>query len=953
MKYCLSLGFLWFFLAKTQAQSDSIRAELSITKALVCIENNNTDSAFLFYNDALTGFQKIDNLTCWKTCHIQFALAQAEHTKPFQAIEIFENAQRNQWRMPQNLPEWQKTVALLLNEGYVAEVFVGDYAKTQVLYEQAYSLYQDKLNEHDDRVARYLYHKLAAIYSRLGDYDRAITLLRKGIAYAERYQYPDAANFGDLMIALQCADRRKEALAVAEMGKKMAGLPQNNLFIVFLNEADIHREQGNFTAAMTALGFAGNLLDSLADNQEYYAGDFHKIKATLLRDQKDYPQAVASAKLAMQVSLNYFGNTNRREFADLNNLIGETFLQAGQPDSALAYFHTALRCVARNFDSKSQEDEPNPAFFYAENKILEALEGKARAFAALKQPENALRCYELIPEVEAKLRETYQYETASFGLLRESRLRLETAVKTAYTCYAKTGDPVFMEKAFRFTELARGLMLSQNLAAARANFQLPEAMRKRENDLRTRDAWLEQQIFEEKQKGTKSTLATLENQQLQLKREREIFQAERKKGYPDYERIANETPIVDALEVSALLRPKQALLDFFVAGDTIYTFAFLGGGVPTAFRETVLPEGFSLDLSAFREFLAQPNDAESAWQSFVELSAQLYKTLLYPILDADPIAVAGLQSLLIVPDLGLSFIPFEVLLRHKPTVTNGLGGGNLPYLLHDYNVGYAVSATLLRLQQQQSAQREKVAPSFFGGFAPTYSSMALVTRGVEKLENERLPLEDVLTAHDTTSKAVLEHYFREGDFELPGARREVLAAAQIFEGQAFLDIDADESRFKVEASRFRILHLAMHALTDDRNPAFSFLLFGDKNPDAQDDNRLYVNELSNMHLLADLAVLSACKTGSGKYAKGEGVLSIARAFALAGVPATVMSLWKLPDEATPDIIEGFYKNLKAGETKDTALRRTKLDYLAKTRNRTRLHPFYWSGLVAGGDLRVF
>ena len=79
-------------------------------------------------------------------------------------------------------------------------------------------------------------------------------------------------------------------------------------------------------------------------------------------------------------------------------------------------------------------------------------------------------------------------------------------------------------------------------------------------------------------------------------------------------------------------------------------------------------------------------------------------------------------------------------------------------------------------------------------------------------------------------------------------------------------------------------------------------------------------------------------------------MSLSRAFRYAGVPSTVMSLWKVPDDATSKIMSSFYQFLKEGDTKDSALRRAKLAYLDQTMTPEQKHPFYWAGFVAAGDM---
>lgn len=178
--------------------------------------------------------------------------------------------------------------------------------------------------------------------------------------------------------------------------------------------------------------------------------------------------------------------------------------------------------------------------------------------------------------------------------------------------------------------------------------------------------------------------------------------------------------------------------------------------------------------------------------------------------------------------------------------------------------------------------------------------------------------------------------------KLPRASAEVNAILKIFNGKGHLN--ASKKEFLQNVDDFNILHLAMHSNMHESNPEFSSLNFyGDSN------NQLFISELYNESLDADMAVLSACDTGSGFYEDGEGVISLSRALNYAGVPSTVMSLWKVDDEATAKIMAYFYEQLKLGKTKDEALKKAKLEYLKHTDDHLLRHPYYWSGFVISGN----
>ena len=139
----------------------------------------------------------------------------------------------------------------------------------------------------------------------------------------------------------------------------------------------------------------------------------------------------------------------------------------------------------------------------------------------------------------------------------------------------------------------------------------------------------------------------------------------------------------------------------------------------------------------------------------------------------------------------------------------------------------------------------------------------------------------------------------------------------------------------------------MHGEIDNERPENSKLLFT-KAKDTIEDNYLYGHELFAMNIPAELTVLSACNTCTGKIAKGEGVMSLGNAFQYAGTKSLVLSRWEISDNTTPILMKYFYTHLKAGMNKSRALQQAKLEYL-KTADINRLDPFYWAGFYLIGD----
>ena len=100
-----------------------------------------------------------------------------------------------------------------------------------------------------------------------------------------------------------------------------------------------------------------------------------------------------------------------------------------------------------------------------------------------------------------------------------------------------------------------------------------------------------------------------------------------------------------------------------------------------------------------------------------------------------------------------------------------------------------------------------------------------------------------------------------------------------------------------------------------------------------------------------MIVLTACETGAGKQMKGEGVFSLARGFAAAGIPSTVTTLWEIDEKATYQLTELFYKYLQEGNPGDVAIQKAKLEFIASNDVEYAL-PYYWAPTILIGQTGV-
>jgi CHAT domain-containing protein len=119
--------------------------------------------------------------------------------------------------------------------------------------------------------------------------------------------------------------------------------------------------------------------------------------------------------------------------------------------------------------------------------------------------------------------------------------------------------------------------------------------------------------------------------------------------------------------------------------------------------------------------------------------------------------------------------------------------------------------------------------------------------------------------------------------------------------------------------------------------------------DSGDDGYLTALEVAQLNWKGtELVVISACESGTGETRAGEGVYGIRRAIAVAGARSSLLSLWKVNDEATAAFMETYYRRLKAGEGRAAALGATQ-ENIRSHPNPTWRHPYVWAAFQLSGD----
>ena len=180
---------------------------------------------------------------------------------------------------------------------------------------------------------------------------------------------------------------------------------------------------------------------------------------------------------------------------------------------------------------------------------------------------------------------------------------------------------------------------------------------------------------------------------------------------------------------------------------------------------------------------------------------------------------------------------------------------------------------------------------------------------------------------------------------LPYARRESRSVVDEMGGGSVRRLGDEASEAWVKSAplqRFGVLHFATHAVTDEVNPDRSGVLLA---PGASNqDGLLQIREIVDLDLKGRIVVLSACSSNTGVVLRGEGVMSLARAFFQAGANTVVASLWRLRDDEAADFFARFYRHLGHGLSVAAAAQAAQKDLIADGAPAAA-----WAGIVVLGD----
>jgi CHAT domain-containing protein len=775
----------------------------------------------------------------------------------------------------------------------------------------------------DKKVLEQMLNTAASVIGGMGRYEEALGLFYECLNLAREtndhtMEYISLLNIGEAYVRSDDPDKAElplqESLRIAREPRPnlRTSNPKKATEMALLNLGGMEMARQHYRAA---LNYYQQVYESKPESSLWVVAALQGMAASY--EQLGEPQkAIEILSQAIPIAEKAASGV---EYYTLLSMLGGNREKLGDLDAALAAENKALALIHQTGGDPDSE-------WQVESRI-------AHIERALGNNQEALEHYtKSIGGIERLRSVALNTEEGRAGVVERSR-----------ATYTETADLLFdmhrQSEALEMAELGRARAFLEMLAVSRSGIpdDLTAEQRQREDAKLARISELQKNLWKgnlvpAEEKQVKSQLTSAEQ-------DLETFRLEMRQSNPRYASVQYPEPIKVAQIQSDLLDDHTALLEFLLGEKRSLVWVVKANELTAA----VLPPRKEIEdlIADYRKLLMTPASALTVHQSRVQvnrLGMALYRSLLQPVERA----IASSQSLIIVPDGALNYLPFESLV-----VSSSSASGEKPpaYLVEKFSVAYGPSASALTTVQklnQESVTPTKILLAFGDpivarGHNVIQAATSQATRSTSEMPRTSL-------ADDYTERGF-------SFTRLPFTREEVLTISRLFvpsQRQVYLGQTASEETVKMEKlAEYRYIHFASHGFIDEEKPGRSGILLSTQR-DSAEDGVLQMGEIMRLKLNADLVTLSACSTALGKLVSGEGILGLTRAFFYSGARNVTVSLWNVNDAATATFMKAFYENLNHGLPKTAALRQAKLTLL-RAKNVSWSHPYFWAAFILVGD----
>lgn len=783
----------------------------------------------------------------------------------------------------------------------------------------------------DRRRSATVIDNIARIYRTLGDYARGLELSQRALAIRETLDDREGMS-RSLNSLSECYEAQGNYAAALDVLRRSLALRNAIGYVLSIAEglnniAVVYEAQGNYPQAIAYLRKSLALNAAKVHSQSLEA-EVHTHLAEIYARQGLNARAVVSLRRALTVST---AGALTLQAADARLALARADLALGRLGPARQELQRVLEFRATTGD-RSGRAEALVEMAEVARRDGRAAEGLALATEArdmadvMEIPEVRWRAATAVGRMNVALKQTEAARTAfeaAIQIIEHMRV-LNAGTEESDSRFFADRQAPYQERiavalaesntadAFYFAERSKARVLLDVIRGDRFPITkaLTAAEQRQEVDLRTQltSANSELLFAAAAAPPDEGRLATLRRKRDERRLAYEGFQAQLYAAHPELRVRRADVPTIAAGDARQLLSgPSEAILEFVAGPERTRVFVISTASV-RAFALPASTAEISRQVQQFRDRLANRDLRVS------ETARQLYDMVLGPLGPA----LSRQTSLIVVPDGMLWNLPFQAL---------QMADGR--YLIERAAISYAPSVTVLREMRQSRPQTPATATLLAFGNPTTDAATSTPVAG----------------ASAPVTRGRLD--------ALPETQREVKALASIYgvSSRVFVGADAREERWKAEASSARVIHLATHGVLDNASPLYSHLVLAPPERGGADDGLLEAWEIMNTQLRADLVVLSACETARGRVAAGEGVIGLMWAVFVAGVPATLLTQWRVDSASSTALMVAFHKQWKDGQGAVSKARALQAASLAALHTPGFSHPFYWAGFILVGDER--
>ena len=793
------------------------------------------------------------------------------------------------------------------------------------------------------------YNNLGHIYELKGDFEVALRYFQKALAIDNEVfgnENPKKAisytNIGTIYSKWGKYDKALEYFNESLiLYKKQVGEDHPNLATTLNNISTIYKIQNNYEKAISVSMQSANILIKAYGETHRDVASVYSDLAAIYKDKNDTTVALAYQNKAIDIYQKIYHGKHYGLASAYNNL-GDIQYQSKQYNKALCSYQSALCANNSSFSNPDITQNPDIEKALNQYELLISLKKKSQVLYSLylkggnlETLKLALNTIDITIKLIDNVRISYKLKDSKLHFVEEASAIFSLGADIAYNLYIKTKEDSYLSKLFAFSQQSKSQVLSEAIAQSNAmHFAgIPDTIIAKDKEakrlLDASEAKL--QLIKYNEKTDSLSLVKLEEKVFQYaiayKQISELLESQ----YPRYNEFVKNKNIPSLKEVQHNTDASTVVLDYFVSDSVLYIFSITNNNASINKIKTDSSFVRSIDkmLSGIRKVRKD---------EMITNSTLLYEKLISPVSTS----LIRKRRLLIIPDKKLLYIPFEVLIRPSDK--------NLPdYLIYHYNILYNYTAALAFNKREKNSEPmtdKKYLIADFAGFAPVFDDPA---------NNAK-----IYTRSDSLSRlySALRSVSIDGKNYRPltNTKQEITNIVDLFHndgriGIGFFYDNATISNFKKEISKYRYIHIATHGISNDEYPELSGLVFMPEKIDPTDsiDNNnsglFFASDIYNLRLNADLVVLSACESGTGKLVRGEGLMSLTRGFVYAGVPQIIYSLWKVDDRSTCELMTYFYKELLQNKPTEQALREAKLKLL---HNPSTSSPKFWAAFALLG-----